>query len=250
MLYPPFACYDPEVGYDRKRTEHAPSGDQLGWIEYCRGAPSRPSQPHPAHPTHDGACARADQDEAAKAPPGGDMVHLRPRLTDAERLPIEAYLTTPRDSLSAVQGESVTVHATSRVGALRLRVFREGASDGECVHEQQFEAEWQPIRHQAWWRGAGWPAGATLAIPADWPSGAYRLEFSAASATGVTPKLHSLVTGGSGSDEEFVYCALLVVRAAKPAATSKILFKLSSNSYYAVRKRESSVCLLDLRVPR
>ena len=36
--------------------------------------------------------------------------------------------------------------------------------------------------------------------------------FSAASATGVTPKLHSLVTGGSGSDEEFVYCALLVVR--------------------------------------
>ena len=24
----------PEAGYDRKRTEHAPSGDQLGWIEY------------------------------------------------------------------------------------------------------------------------------------------------------------------------------------------------------------------------
>ena len=34
--YPPFACYDPAVGYDRKRTAHAPSGDQLGWIEYCR----------------------------------------------------------------------------------------------------------------------------------------------------------------------------------------------------------------------
>ena len=75
-------------------------------------------------------------------------------------------------------------------------------------------------------------------------AGSYELD------RGVTPKLHSLVTGGSGSDEEFVYCALLVVRAAKPAATSKILFKLSSNSYYAVRKRENSVCLLALRVPR
>ena len=48
MLYPPFACYDPEVGYDRKRTEHAPSGDQLGWIEYCRGAP-KPAPPRPPH---------------------------------------------------------------------------------------------------------------------------------------------------------------------------------------------------------
>ena len=54
--------------------------------------------------------------------------------------------------------------------------------------------------------------------------------------------------GGSGSDEEFVYCALLVVRAAKPAATSKILFKLSSNSYYAVR--EQRLPSLELRVPR
>jgi hypothetical protein len=33
MGYPPFACYDADVGYDRKRTEYAPSGDQLGWIE-------------------------------------------------------------------------------------------------------------------------------------------------------------------------------------------------------------------------
>lgn len=36
-----------------------------------------------------------------------------------------------------------------------------------------------------------------------------------------------------GTDEEFVYSMLLVVRAAKPAATSPVCFKLSTNSYFA-----------------
>ena len=207
--YPPFACYDPAVGYDRKRTEHAPSGDQLGWIEYCR-----------------------DQDEQAKAAPAGDMAHLRPRLRDEERLPIEGYLHTPRDAISAAPGEDVALHVTSRVGALRLRVYREGLTDGECLHEEEFEASWQPVRPHAWWRGAGWPAATSLAIPTDWRSGCYRLELSAASSPpDAASKLHALVTGGTGTDAEFTYSVLLVVRAATP--TSSIVFKLSSNSYYA-----------------
>ena len=209
MGYPPFACYDAETGYDRKRTEYSPSGDQLGWIEYCR-----------------------DQDEGAKAVPAGDMVHLRPRLTDEERFPIEGYLHTPRDAISAAPGEAVTVHASSRVGALRLRVYREGTTDGECLHEEEFDAVWQPVRRHAWWRGAGWPTGTTLSIPTDWRSGVYRLELSPASAPAdAKPKLHQLVMGGGGTDQEFVYSILLCLRATTPASRSPIVFKLSTNSY-------------------
>lgn len=173
-----------------------------------------------------------DQDEGAKAVPAGDMVHLRPRLNDEERFPIEAYLHTPRDAISAVPGETVTVHASSRVGALRLRVYREGATDGECLYEEDFDADWQPIRPHAWWRGAGWPAGTTVTIPEDWRSGVYRLELSPASVpvASTAPKLHHLVTGGDGTDQEFVYSVLLCLRAATPASTSPIVFKLSSNS--------------------
>ena len=162
--------------------------------------------------------------------PAGDMVHLRPRLTDEERFPIEGYLHTAHDSVSAAPGEEVTVHATSRVGALRMRVYREGAADGECLHEAEFDASWQPVRPHAWWRGAGWPVGLSWTIPSDWRSGVYRVELSAASASDASPKLHRLVTGGDGNDQEFVYSVLLCLRAATPASTSPIVFKLSTNS--------------------
>jgi len=225
MGYPPFACYDATVGYDRKRTEHAPSGDQLGWIEYCR-----------------------DQDEGAKAAPAGDMTHLRPRLTDEERFPIEGYLHTPRDAVSAAPGEAVTVHATSRVGALRLRVYREGATDGECLHEEEFDAAWQPVRSHAWWRGAGWPTGTTLTVPADWRSGVYRLELTPASVPAdAVPKLHQLVTGGDGADQHFVYSMLLCLRATTPATSSPIVFKLSTNSCVLCETASCSFVLTKVR---
>eukprot|EP01052_Picozoa_sp_SAG31_P028221 SAG31_NODE_2705_length_5215_cov_9.452502_6_plen_177_part_00 len=52
-----------------------------------------------------------------------------------------------------------------------------------------------------------------------------------------TPKaVHKLVGGGAqfhGEDADFCYSMLLVVRAAEPARTSPLCFKLSTNSYFA-----------------
>ena len=60
--------------------------------------------------------------------------------------------------------------------------------------------------------------------------------YDPSSMAAIQATMNSLVGGGGmfeGTDEEFVYSMLLVVRAAKPAATSPVCFKLSTNSYFA-----------------
>jgi hypothetical protein len=57
----------------------------------------------------------------------------------------------------------------------------------------------------------------------------YRLTLTPLSAasnsdTAAAPKLHSLVTAGDGTDQEFAYSVMLIVRAAVPAATAPIVF--------------------------
>ena len=236
--YPRFVGYDPIAGYDRDRTEYDCSADAppqpLGWIEYTRDSEGKVRHPLP------------------------HFAHLRPRMSDDERLPIEVYLHTGRDSLTAKPGETVGLHASAKCGEpLRIRVFREGLRtgtagsvdskiDGEmivddrCLLENEIaDPGWHPVRSGSWWRGAGWPRCGEFVVPEKWRSGVYRLEFSPLSFCSCTDSsttstsVPESVPEQSAGDSNLPYCVLLIVRSAVPGSDSKILFKLSTNSYFA-----------------
>lgn len=139
---------------------------------------------------------------------------------------IEGYLNT----LSIAQGQRVHIHASTDLHSPSFRVIREGWPERLMIDKTPIAIGHHPtppIEAQSWEHGPKWPVAHTLDIPADWPSGVYRIELYA-HGRGNTFNQWSNITVS--------HDLLLVVRAAAPASTGKILVQLSTNTYAAYNK--------------
>ena len=109
-------------GYPRNQEELSPPGMPLSWIEINRG-----------------------------------YERMLPRLADADRPDVEGYVTP----MSAVPGETVSVHASSRCGRLYVRAYRESAAATCALELPLGDPGVQPIAEGADRNGAGWPSWQT-----------------------------------------------------------------------------------------
>ena len=145
---------------------------------------------------------------------------------------LEGYL----DTLSAAPGQTVRLHASTDLPVkCAIRIVREGAPEEVVmqVAEVAVSEHRVPTHEEEPWRvGPRWPACWEVTIPATWRSGVYRIELSAAAFHNYRADVSRRDLTGWGSSN-FQHHLMLVVRAAKPASTSKILLQLCTNTYAA-----------------
>lgn len=107
---------------------------------------------------------------------------------DAPREEIWCY----SDRLSYAPGETVTLFVSATAPRYSLEVARDGAALTPMLRQEGLAAAWQATPDHCSVEGCGWQAGHAFAIPADWPSGAYRLTLRGEG--GRTPALcHHLI---------------------------------------------------------
>jgi hypothetical protein len=83
------------------------------------------------------------------------------------------------DRLSYAAGDTVTLMVSSTVPRYRLEVARDGARVETVLVQDGLAARWQDTPNQCSVVGCGWQASHSFPIPADWPSGAYRITLRA-----------------------------------------------------------------------
>jgi hypothetical protein len=171
--------------------------------------------------------------------------------------------TTPQELLcgyasarSVLPGETIQFHISSQVGNYRIDVYRQGV-------EQVFMASVPvtgpprpyPIRRTAYRDGAGWPAAASLTIPAQWPSGLYLAHVYSAMGPAPGPivgvssraaparsqvftsaarsSVVSAMPAGPSPMSEVTYDIAFIVRPASPGARARILLAAADTTYEA-----------------
>ncbi|MFM9858157.1 DUF6605 domain-containing protein [Pseudoxanthobacter sp. M-2] len=97
------------------------------------------------------------------------------------------------DRLSYRPGETVTLFISSTAPRWRLEVVRDGAVETPMLSLAGEGARWQETPDQCSVTGCGWQASHAFAIPADWPSGAYRLTLTAEGRDGAPIRSHHLI---------------------------------------------------------
>jgi hypothetical protein len=127
---------------------------------------------------------------------------------------LEAYT----DQLSYVPGDTVRFHI-SCAGGFHGRLVRVGGGDSGSLLLPAAEGEAHPVPKDASARGCRWPVGLVYTLPAGTRSGYYRAEFRAGRGDG-------LVLGE----------CFFVVRPKRPAADTKVLIQLATNTYNAYTK--------------
>lgn len=136
---------------------------------------------------------------------------------------IEGYC----DSLSVTPGQQVRLHVSTDLKDPWLRVVREGWPERVMIDRIPITAGLHacpPPDAKPWEHGARWPVAHELTIPRDWPSGVYRIELTAHGRGGEFNQWY---------EQTVRHYLLLVVRAASPDATGKILMQLATNTYAA-----------------
>lgn len=94
---------------------------------------------------------------------------------DGEHGEIWAY--TPRFAYCA--GETVTLHVSSTARVFQLDVVRDGAAETVMLTLSVTDGRWQETPEQCSVEGCGWQPTLEFRIGEDWPSGGYRLTFTA-----------------------------------------------------------------------
>lgn len=89
----------------------------------------------------------------------------------------EIWAYTPRFSYLA--GETVALHVSSTAPTFHVEVVRDGADERSLLTLQGHGARWQDTPDQCSVEGCGWAPTLEFAIPADWPSGFYRITLTA-----------------------------------------------------------------------
>jgi hypothetical protein len=97
------------------------------------------------------------------------------------------------DRLSYRPGETVTLFVSATAPRWRLDVVRDGAVETPMLSLAGEGARWQETPDQCSVTGCGWEASHAFAIPADWPSGAYRLTLTADGRDGGSIRCHHLI---------------------------------------------------------
>lgn len=97
------------------------------------------------------------------------------------------------DRLSYRPGDTLTLFISATAPRWRLDVVRDGAIETPMLSLTGEGARWQETPDQCSVTGCGWQASHSFAIPADWPSGAYRLTLTADGREGAAIACHHLI---------------------------------------------------------
>jgi hypothetical protein len=97
------------------------------------------------------------------------------------------------DRLSYRPGDTVTLFVSATAPRFRLEVVRDGATETVVHMADGRRASWQPTPDDCSVTGCGWQASHAFAIPADWPSGGYRLTLTAEGRDGAPIACHHLI---------------------------------------------------------
>ena len=90
---------------------------------------------------------------------------------DGERGEIWCYT----DRFSYAPGERVMLHVSSTSPTFRLDILRDGGIETPVYERGGLAGSWQDAPDQCSVEGCGWEASFDFSIPAEWPSGAYRI---------------------------------------------------------------------------
>ncbi|MGD9914951.1 MAG: N,N-dimethylformamidase beta subunit family domain-containing protein [Rhizobiaceae bacterium] len=107
---------------------------------------------------------------------------------DGERGEIWCYT----DRFNYRHGDRVTLMVSSTAPRFDLQIARDGATEVPVLEERGIAARWQDTPDQCSVQGCGWQATHEFAIPAEWPSGAYRLTLTAEGRDGQPIRCHHL----------------------------------------------------------
>jgi len=97
------------------------------------------------------------------------------------------------DRLSYRPRDTVTLFVSSTAPRWQLDVVRDGGAETPVLSLAGEGARWQETPDQCSVTGCGWEASHAFAIPADWPSGAYRLTLTADGRDGGSIRCHHLI---------------------------------------------------------
>jgi len=130
--------------------------------------------------------------------------------------PSGLYIAGYTDRSSYAPGEEVVFHLSANVDKLTMKISRLGLATELVLEKPDIAVSAHSIPDRASSHGCQWPATTVVKIPNDWKSGYYQVALSADK------------DGKKVSSNLFV-----IVRAAVPGSTSRILLQLSTNTYNA-----------------
>ena len=96
------------------------------------------------------------------------------------------------DALSYAPGATVRLCVSSTAERYRFAVLRDGASARTVLEQEVRGARWQDTPDQCSVLGCGWEPSVEFRIGKDWPSGAYRVTFTAEGRDGSELRAHHL----------------------------------------------------------
>jgi len=96
------------------------------------------------------------------------------------------------DAFSYDPGDKVTLFVSSTAPRFDLDIVRDGGVETGVMARRGLAARWQATPDQCSVVGCGWEAGFDFRIPAEWPSGAYRVTLTAEGRDGQPIRCHHL----------------------------------------------------------
>lgn len=96
------------------------------------------------------------------------------------------------DAFSYDPGDKVTLFVSSTAPRFDLDIVRDGGAETGVMARRALAARWQATPDQCSVVGCGWEAGFDFRIPAEWPSGAYRVTLTAEGRDGEPIRCHHL----------------------------------------------------------
>jgi hypothetical protein len=132
---------------------------------------------------------------------------------EPDRLVLEGYT----DQLSYQPGDRIDFHISTTAAQYSIEIVRAGAKPEVVWTKHNLPGVRHPVPAKAATHGCQWPIALKLPVPADWPSGYYRV----------------LLRGDGLGEVTLTGETFFVVRAAHPGRDTKILLQLTTNTYNA-----------------
>ena len=134
------------------------------------------------------------------------------------------YIEGYTNQLSYQPGDIIDFHLSTSASQYSLEIARVGADYEVVWQEKDLPGAAYPIPEDASSHGCHWPTSFTLRIPDTWKSGYYVAKIQVADSGGAFSYRNNRTAEGS---------LFFVVRVAQPGHDTKILIRLTTNSYNA-----------------
>ncbi|MDE2305876.1 MAG: hypothetical protein KGL34_09970 [Gammaproteobacteria bacterium] len=96
------------------------------------------------------------------------------------------------DAFAYLPGATVRLHVSSTAERCTLEIARDGAEPVTLFQATLNGLAWRDSPDQCSVQGCGWPPSFEFRVPAEWPSGAYRLTLTGEGRSGATIRTHHL----------------------------------------------------------